>query len=118
MDYSLHRHHRSFTKENTIHNTHRNTSHKQKHQEGHAAAVACAAVSRTVQSLLGPHCTMKCIIDKDGTGRLVGDPISLLKHLRVTHPVGSLMLAIARAQKQTIGTVGFSGIDFTLHSRV
>lgn len=59
----------------------------------------------SVQSLLGPHMVVKCAIKEDGTGELVGDPLSLLNWMAIKHPVGGLIQGAAHSQKKSLGPV-------------
>ncbi len=71
----------------------------------HGTIFAVRGICFSVQSLLGPHMAVKCAIEEDGTGELVGDPLSLLNWMAIKHPVGGLIRGAAHSQKKSLGSV-------------
>ncbi|MGQ9722428.1 MAG: thermosome subunit alpha [Candidatus Jordarchaeum sp.] len=63
------------------------------------AGVICQIVKNTI----GPYSVNKAIIKKDGEVLITSDAVTILKNLKVEHPVAKILIGMAKAQDAIVG---------------
>ena len=61
------------------------------------------AVANAVKSTLGPKGRDKMIVDELGDVIITNDGATILKEISIEHPVGKMMVEIAKTQDDTVG---------------
>ena len=65
--------------------------------------MVASIVSHIIRNTIGPYSVSKAILKKDGEVLITGDAFSILKTLKVEHPIAKILIGMAKAQDAIVG---------------
>lgn len=65
--------------------------------------MVASIVSHIIRNTMGPYSVSKAILKKDGEVLITGDAFSILRTLKVEHPIAKILIGMAKAQNAIVG---------------
>ncbi|MDD1776482.1 MAG: hypothetical protein LUP94_03905 [Candidatus Methanomethylicus sp.] len=74
---------------------------------------AAKTIASVVKSTLGPFGMDKMLVNKHGEAMITNDGAEILKKMEITHPIGKIMVEVAKTQDQEVGDGTTSAVLFS-----
>ncbi len=65
--------------------------------------MVASIIAQMVRNTIGPYSVNKAILKKDGEVLITSDAVTILKNLRVEHPVAKILIGMSKAQDAIVG---------------